>query len=146
MLREATLEDLEGVKALAGPWLEESGENLTFDENIFWETYAINIFDPDVHMYVLEYDNTIVGLGVMTVRNLLFQEKVAKLDWFYVHKCIRGTGAALKLAEFLRDLSIQRGAHIIIADTLFARHARVFRNMFQKLGFDQSGYTMVYRS
>lgn len=146
MLREATIDDLDGIIALAQPWLAESGEDLNFSVENFTQTYLENFAHPDIHLYVLEYDGAVTGLGVISVRYLLFQEKIARLEWFYIHECMRGTGAGLKLARFLRDLSVNLGARIIIADTIFTRYARVFRNMFKKLGFEEAGYTMIYRS
>ena len=146
MLREATPDDLDGVIELAKPWLEESGENLNFCHENFISTYLSYIVSADFFFYVIEYDGAIVGLGVLSLKNVFFKEKLARLEWFYIHKSMRGTGAGLKLAEFMRDLSLKNGARIIIADTIFARHARVFRNLFNKIGFEMSGYTMIYRS
>ena len=146
MLREATIDDLDGIIELAKFWLEESGEDLSFSPDHFRETYIHNFTSPDIYLYVLDYDGTIVGLGVMSIRHILFQEKIARYEWFYTHRSIRGSGLPLKLAEFLRDLSLENGARIIVADTIFTRYARVFKNMFKKLGFEQAGYTMIYRS
>ena len=146
MLREATIDDLEGVKTLSKSYIADSGEALTISDENFLKMYICYLCDPDSHMYVLEMDGTLTGFAVLSVRQLMFEEKIAKLEWFYVHPCLRGTGAGLKLAEFLRDLSVQNGARIIMADTMIRRFAGVFRNMFQKIGFEQPGYTMVYRS
>ena len=86
MLREATIDDLDAIKSLAYFWLEESGEDLSFSDQGFLEAFLHNIADPDVYLYVIEYEDIVVGLGVLSIRNLLFQEKIARLEWFYVHR------------------------------------------------------------
>ena len=146
MLREAVADDLNGIRSLADEWLHESGEELSFSHENFISVVLGYVASPDFHIYVLEYENLIVGVGVISLQSLLFREKIARLEWFYIHSCIRGTGMGAALAKFLRDLSLQKGARIMIADTIFARHARVFKNMFKKLGFKEAGYTMMYRS
>lgn len=146
MLREATLDDMESVKILAEAYISDSGESLTISVLGFAEYYIRCFADPDRHLYVLEHEDTLVGFAVINISAYMFNEKIARYEWFYIHPCMRGTGAALKLAEFLRDLSVRQGASIIVADTIIARFAGVFRNMFKKLGFEQPGYTMVYRS
>lgn len=143
-IRAANRADLNEIKELTLPWFSESGYKLTPSLDAVERLFLSNLSDDEVIMLVAEHDDKIIAFGVVSIRQIVFKEPQAQIEWFFVLTEYRGTGVGILMAEALRDLSLKKGAAIIIADTHFAKHARVFANMFKKLGFKQTGYVLTW--
>jgi ribosomal protein S18 acetylase RimI-like enzyme len=146
--RQATLEDLPRLAALAGLGIEElrptrGGAVWAIRDGRAEPVEAslgVAIEDPKVLVVVGEIAGTVVGYGVTRVEALRDGSQLAVIDDIYVHP----EGRAVSVGEGMVDLSVawsaRRGCRAI--DSLALPGNRDTKNFFETFGFKARAITV----
>ena len=146
-LREATVEDIPRMVAIAAEGADESAAFGTFDVSRTIE-YLETFLAWDDAIIMLAVDDEILGGVILVKANEIWTQPLCYMVKFWLSKAGRRTRASRRLIRFVESWAKRQNCIAVYATAtgeLSDREQKLFENMMRRSGYSNVGPTLKMR-